>query len=99
MVALSWPPHSGPVNLGHCPEAYTLRVAGVLDVANTRAEMDSQRQETVAHYRTQAAEARRDASRALTDANREGYLKLAEGWDQLADEIEGGTFGSGGNTP
>ena len=50
--------------------------------------------QNVAHYRKQAEDARRHADAALTQEGREGYLKLAVDWDKLADEIEGGTFGS-----
>jgi hypothetical protein len=43
---------------------------------------------TAAYYREQAVEARQSADKAVTQGNRDGYLKLAADWDRLADEID-----------
>jgi hypothetical protein len=41
-----------------------------------------------AFYRKQADDARQSAARASTSWHRDEYLKLAAGWDRLADSSE-----------
>ena len=43
---------------------------------------------TAVYYREQAEDARQSAAKAMTQENRDGYLKLAADWDRLADEID-----------
>ena len=40
-------------------------------------------------YRRLAVEAEARAATAVTDEHRDGYLKLAEAWRELAEEAEG----------
>jgi hypothetical protein len=46
----------------------------------------------VSYYRKQAAKSRQLAQDSPIHEYRLGYLQLATAWDELADEVEHGTF-------